>query len=236
MWTPSRKIDQLTPGIHAPPSSSSLLTPINPASSLAATVVGSKTTEESPPEAAVEATPETTPWPTPVKDEKGFQLPNRPIPSKVVSRQLDLGEGAGMSPSLSHSLARGDTRSPKLMPSQQQPLSPLKETPFRFERRDSLFVDQLHVENKLSRIGNERSSLTVAVKSQMARMTPVEPIPESRSADDEENRSSPVKFTSQRPQQFPLKPEPERPLPAGGANKLKDTLPQEFLAKVMKFD
>ena len=47
---------------------------------------------ESPPEAAIEATPETTPFVTPVKDDT-FKFV-RPLPSNVVSRQLNLDAAA----------------------------------------------------------------------------------------------------------------------------------------------
>ena len=51
-------------------------------------IQNTKLNMESPPEAAIEATPETTPFVTPVKDDT-FKFV-RPLPSSVVSRQLNL--------------------------------------------------------------------------------------------------------------------------------------------------
>ncbi|XP_059093327.1 hamartin-like isoform X1 [Tigriopus californicus] len=144
---------------------------------------------ESPPEAAIEATPESTPFVTPVKDDT-FRFV-RPGPTVGVSRQLRL-----------------DSVPPPRSPKVPHPLSPMKEhaSPFRFDRRDSIFVDQLPggAPGGFSKLGG-------AIKLD----TPDSPIPSKDTpikADDVwSSRPSPVKFTNQRPDQFPIKPEPERP-------------------------
>ena len=88
-------------------------------------------TLESPPEAAIEATPETTPFVTPVKDDR-IPFFTRPQPSSVVSRQLNLD--SKMKSPASVSIASSNILSPT---SSKEP------SPFRFpdivERRDSIF-------------------------------------------------------------------------------------------------
>ena len=88
---------------------------------------------ESPPEAAIEATPETTPFVTPVKDE--VFLFKRPEPTTAVSRQLNL-DAKIKSPATASILS---------------PISSKEASPFRFppdhhhqtlERRDSIFCGQ----------------------------------------------------------------------------------------------
>ena len=89
---------------------------------------------ESPPEAAIEATPETTPFVTPVKDDT-FKFV-RPLPSNAISRQLNLDAKLKSPASISSSI---------LSPASSKEPSPLRfpgtvqdHHPF-VERRDSIF-------------------------------------------------------------------------------------------------
>jgi hypothetical protein len=122
------------------------------------------------------------------------------------------------------------------------PLSPTKEatTSFKFpgeesatqhptiQRRDSLFErpeSHANLLSKLHRIGTDRDTKTPPVKELPKEAAPVEGVGEAK-------RPSPVKFTSERPEQFPIKPEPERPIGAEdnrqkilSLESLKDALP-----------
>ena len=137
----------------------------------------SKLILDSPPEAAVEATPDNTPYTTPVKDQ-GLR---QPLPAPIqVSRNLSFKSPGPSSP----------TKSVK---------SPTKETsPFKFpdqlERRDSLFGDI----GQMSHPGvNKRDSLGLGIPS--LRVKPM--IQDCKSVDQEFDfsRPSPVKFTSDPP-------------------------------------
>ena len=130
----------------------------------------------SPPEAAVEATPDNTPYTTPVKDQS-----RQPLPAPIqVSRNLSFKSPGPSSP----------TKSVK---------SPTKESsPFKFpdplERRDSLFGDM----GQVSHPGvNKRDSLGLGIPS--LRVKPM--IQDSKITDPEldVSRPSPVKFTSDPP-------------------------------------
>ena len=96
---------------------------------------------ESPPEAAIEATPETTPFVTPVKDDT-FKFV-RPLPSNAISRQLNLDAKLKSPASITSSIL--------------SPASSKEPSPFRFpdsqlhpfvERRDSIFCGGTSVDAK----------------------------------------------------------------------------------------
>ena len=89
---------------------------------------------ESPPEAAIEATPETTPFVTPVKDDT-FKFV-RPLPSNAISRQLNLDAKLKSPASITSSIlspASSKEPSPFRFPDASSQLHPF------VERRDSIF-------------------------------------------------------------------------------------------------
>merc|ERR1719357_459228 len=134
IWTPSRKCELNSP---TPMVSSNAEVPTMQTTTI---THAKKLNLESPPEAAIEATPETTPFVTPVKDEV-FQF-TRPQATSTVSRRLNL-DAKIKSPATASmtSVSTASILSPAL--SSKEP------SPFRFppehhnhqtlERRDSIF-------------------------------------------------------------------------------------------------
>ena len=137
-WTPSRKCELNSP---TPMVSSNTEQPSQPNLTIGHT---NKLSLESPPEAAIEATPETTPFVTPVKDE--VFLFKRPEPTTAVSRQLNLD--AKIKSPATVSMASFQSTASILSPLS---ISSKEPSPFRFppdhhhqtlERRDSIFCGQ----------------------------------------------------------------------------------------------
>ena len=149
-------------------------TPVTRSYKSLAGVTSAKLSLDSPPEAAVEATPDNTPYTTPVKD-------------LTASRPPDDGQGSQHVRSLTF-------KSPGPSSPTKTVMSPTKESSlFRFpeiERRDSLFGDgAIPPYPTLSK----RDSLGLGIPSLRLKMTgSVDP-------ESEANRPSPVKFTSAPP-------------------------------------
>lgn len=264
LWTPSRKCEMSSGGGGLPTTADSVIGPSPGGSTL------SRLTLDSPPEAAIEATPETTPFVTPVKEES-FRFA-RPQPSSGVSRQLRLEIGSLRSPALGGTAGSSVSSSTGFMTAPtgkgNNVLSPTKEpSPFRFpdlphrmqgsERRDSIFergaVDLLG--SRLSKMvvgSNSSNSADVTLTSSASTLTPAatttmntgggnnanfssvavsssallakgaaKPGASTPQQFSDNKRPSPVKFTSQRPDQFPIRPEPERPPPPAVTEALK---------------
>ncbi|KAL0280269.1 UNVERIFIED_CONTAM: hypothetical protein PYX00_001611 [Menopon gallinae] len=146
-WSPSIHCSASTPPLQTPEASGRTSIPHTP---ITQTYVISKFSNQegtSPPEAAIEATPETTP----VKDTRHYVSPRPPPVNSTVARALNNFTG---------SRSRSSTSS---TPSQSQPSSPMKKeiSPFRFpeghspldpnsetssteKRKESIFVQRIN--------------------------------------------------------------------------------------------
>lgn len=123
-WSPSIHCGAVTPPLQTPESSGPTSIPHTPITQ--SYVISTFPNQEgtSPPEAAIEATPETTP----VKDSRLYVTPRPPPVNSTVVRALNNLGGAR---------PRGSTSS---TPSQSQPSSPMKKevSPFRFPENHPL--------------------------------------------------------------------------------------------------
>ena len=176
--------------------------------------------------------PESTPFVTPVKNEEGFRFPRPAQPPGPPA-----GIGSASKPAKSPFAANPTT------PSSKEPSS----STFKFpavprdeqgaqapvglitSRRDSLFAEShARLLSKLNQVNSDREK--TPTPSAVAKEAAAEPSPAAEKRRDpmaavaveslaaaEARRPSPVKFTSDRPEQFPLKPEPERPAKAAAA-------------------
>ena len=147
---------------------------------------------------------------TPVKDEKGFRFP-APLPV-----------GPGPSPSsktlrIDHGPSRSPFNAAAAAASSKEPSSAQAPIALVTSRRDSIFdtkllskLNQVNADREVKTappVAKEAAAATIA-KGDKKKETAVEsPAAEAR-------RPSPVRFTSERPEQFPLRPEPERPTKA----------------------
>ena len=159
--------------------------------------------------------PESTPFVTPVKDEKGFRFPAplQAVPGACSSsKTLRIDHGPSRSPFNAAAAAAAAAASSK-EPSSAAPVPIGLVT----SRRDSIFDTKLL--SKLNQVNADREVKTappVAKEAAAATNAKVDRKKEAaaESPAAEARRPSPVRFTSERPEQFPLRPEPERPTKA----------------------
>jgi len=223
LWTPGRRVGLSTP----PPAQVEI-------SGTAAVNALARLSMDSPPETAIEATPETTPFVTPVKDNT-FRF-SAPAPA------MPIGQSAGKPESTSGTGSHAPSPRPFLKPSASPAPSFKEPSPFRVldtggagrsavvGRRDSIFEQSSHshLSSRLARLGAERESADApgSVKEEDVSAAASRAEAESNVGlvkQTEYKSPSPVKFTSARPEQFPIKPEPERPavVVSGGGEAIK---------------
>jgi len=168
---------------------------------------------DSPPEAAIEATPENTPFATPVKEE-GLRLQRRP-PSSHAVRNLMKSPGPQS-------------------PTKNNPLSPSKDgkegSPFRFpteeERRDSLFSEiPSSALNKRDSLGLSRPDFIIGVGKKS--LTSDRPDTIIRTNEDSEHKLSDAGLDSIRPLPIKFNKEAQQQQQRPLTEKLFSSLQQE---------
>ena len=171
---------------------------------------------------------ESTPFVTPVKAEEGFRFPRPAQPpappgvgsaSKSIKSPLSaIANPNPLSPSSKE--FSSSFKYPSVPRDEQSAHAPVG---IITSRRDSLFAEShARLLSKLNQVNSDREEKTPAsAQAQAVKGAEASPAVEKKKdtiavaeSQAEARRPSPVKFTSDRPEQFPLKPEPERPTKA----------------------